>query len=34
MLTISFPLMSKKLAKFAYLLMVTSRAILLLPIRG
>ncbi len=34
MLTVSSPLMSKELAKFAYLLMVTSRPILQLPIRG
>jgi hypothetical protein len=34
MLTVSFPLMGKELAKFAYLLMVTKRAILPLPIRG
>ena len=34
MLTVSFPLMGKELTKFVYLLMVTSRAILRLPIRG
>ena len=34
MLTVSFPLMGKELAKFVYLLVVTSRAFLPLPIRG
>jgi hypothetical protein len=34
MLTVSSPLMGKELAKFAYLLMVPSRAFLPLPIWG